>query len=253
MIFVTGDCHADFKKFSVRNFQEQRCLTHDDFVIVCGDFGIWHDTSEERHWLDWLSNKPFTTLFVDGNHENFDRLYGDEFEVVDFHGGKAHKIREHIYHLMRGHIFDLCDKTFFAFGGASSHDIKDGILDENDFPSYRAFMNKYDQMWRARKMFRVNHMSWWAQELPSDEEINFARANLKDHGDMVDYIVTHDCPAYVAATLYNGDNTVDKLNTFLNDVAYRTTFKEWFFGHHHHDMQVLDKYLMLYDKIVRIV
>ena len=25
--------------------------------------------------LDWLDGKAFTTLFVDGNHENFDRLY----------------------------------------------------------------------------------------------------------------------------------------------------------------------------------
>ena len=29
---------------------------------------------EERHWLDWLEAKPFTTLFVSGNHENFGML-----------------------------------------------------------------------------------------------------------------------------------------------------------------------------------
>ena len=29
----------------------------------------------ETSALDWLDGKVFTTLFVDGNHENFDRLY----------------------------------------------------------------------------------------------------------------------------------------------------------------------------------
>ena len=96
MIYITGDCHAEWNKFSTNNFPEQKEMTRDDFVIVCGDFGIWHDSKSERWWLDWLSEKNFTILFVDGNHENFDRLYSDEFESVDFHGGRAHKIRENI-------------------------------------------------------------------------------------------------------------------------------------------------------------
>lgn len=84
MIYVAGDCHADWSKFSTNCFPEQKEMTRDDFVIVCGDFGIWHDDRTERYWLKWLEEKSFTILFVDGNHENFDRLYGDEFEVVDF-------------------------------------------------------------------------------------------------------------------------------------------------------------------------
>ena len=133
-VYVTGDCHADFGKFSVRRFPEQKELTRDDFVIVCGDFGIWHDDPEERYQLKWLSEKPFTLLFADGNHENFDRLKS-EFPIVDFHGGKAHKIRDNIYHLMRGYVFNLCGKKFFVFGGASSHDIQDGILNPEDYPT----------------------------------------------------------------------------------------------------------------------
>lgn len=104
MVYITGDTHADFSRFATRRFPEQKQLTKDDFMIVCGDFGVWHDCPEERYWFDWLSKKPFTLLFVDGNHENFDRLNND-FSVIDFHGGKAHKIRDNVYHLMRGYIF----------------------------------------------------------------------------------------------------------------------------------------------------
>ena len=39
MIYVTGDCHQDFSKFSMKNFPDQKSLTKDDFVIICGDFG----------------------------------------------------------------------------------------------------------------------------------------------------------------------------------------------------------------------
>ena len=49
-------------------------MTKEDYVIICGDFGgVWNkevENKEEKHLLDWLEEKPFTTLFVDGNHEN---------------------------------------------------------------------------------------------------------------------------------------------------------------------------------------
>ena len=74
MIYVTGDTHSDYTRFSTENFPEQRGMTKEDFVIVCGDFGYWRDDREQAYWMDWLESKPFTTLFVDGNHENFDLL-----------------------------------------------------------------------------------------------------------------------------------------------------------------------------------
>jgi len=48
MIFITGDTHGDFTRFSTDIFTEQKQMTKDDFVIVCGDFGLWHDTKQER-------------------------------------------------------------------------------------------------------------------------------------------------------------------------------------------------------------
>ena len=79
MIYITGDCHRNYERFNTRNFPEQKEMTKDDYVIICGDFGgVWDkekETKEETFLLDWLDCKPYTTLFVDGNHENFDRLY----------------------------------------------------------------------------------------------------------------------------------------------------------------------------------
>jgi hypothetical protein len=74
MIFVTGDTHGEFTCFSTDGFPEQKEMTKDDYIIICGGFGIWNDSKEERFWLKWLDEKPFTTLFADGNHENYDLL-----------------------------------------------------------------------------------------------------------------------------------------------------------------------------------
>ena len=100
MIFVTGDCHGDYRKLSSAAFREQKEMDRQDFVIVCGDFGYWDRSRQEEYWMDWLAQKDFTLLFVDGNHENYDLLA--EFPVQMWHGGKVQMIRENVIHLMRG-------------------------------------------------------------------------------------------------------------------------------------------------------
>ena len=42
-VYVTGDCHGEWRK--LRLFSVQQNLTEDDFIIVCGDFGIWDDSA----------------------------------------------------------------------------------------------------------------------------------------------------------------------------------------------------------------
>ena len=135
MIYITGDTHADFSRFEEDKFPIQTEMTKNDYVIICGDFGgVWNyivESMHEKQWLDWLDNKNFTTLFVDGNHENFERLY--KYPVEAWHGGKVHKIRNSVIHLIRGEIYDIDNKKFFTFGGARSHDIQDGILNIDEY------------------------------------------------------------------------------------------------------------------------
>ena len=251
MVYVTGDCHADFHKFTTDNFPDQKQMSRDDLVIVCGDFGIWNNDPEEKYWLKWLNNKPFTTVFVDGNHENFDRLYSGEFKTVDFCGGKAHQIKPHIFHLMRGHMFTFGGKKFWCFGGASSHDISDGILDADDFLTPGEFIAEIKQWYKLNKMFRINHVSWWEQELPSQEEMDFGMQVLEDNNFETDYIITHCCPQDVASAM--GFHGSDRLTMYFNEVARKTQFHRWYFGHYHGEESVWGRFVLHYDKIERIL
>ncbi len=117
MIFVTGDTHGrtDFAKLLLF-VREYPNLTKNDYVIIAGDFGaVWEKETLEED-LKPYRDLPFTVLFVDGNHENFDLL--NSYPVEIWNGGKVHKIKSNIIHLMRGQVFEITGKTFFTFGGA---------------------------------------------------------------------------------------------------------------------------------------
>lgn len=252
MIYITGDTHADFGRFSTKKFPEQKEMTRDDFVIICGDFGgVWDNSSREWYWLDWLEEKPFTLLFVDGNHENFDFI--NRFPVVSFHGGKAHKIRKNIYHLMRGYVFKLDGKKFFAFGGASSHDIQDGILDMDNYHSLHDLVNDYNRRTKNGEFLRINHLSWWEEELPSQEEMERGIKNLKKVGNEVDYVIAHCLPQDVASAA--GYTTPDKLTTYFNSLIMEKELKfhRWYCGHYHDERTVMGKFVIKYFDIERIL
>lgn len=128
----------DIHKLNSKNFPEGRVLTKDDYVIICGDFGfVWDGGKEDKWWLNWLAAKPWTTLFVDGNHENHDIL--EQWDVTNWHGGKVHKLNESVIHLMRGQVYEIDGKKWFTFGGAKSQDQAIRVEGKDWWPGYSKF------------------------------------------------------------------------------------------------------------------
>ena len=244
MIYITGDTHADFSRFEEDKFPIQTEMTKNDYVIICGDFGgVWtfeEESSYEKEMLDLLDSKNFTTLFVDGNHENFTRLYS--YPVEEWHGGKVHKIRDSVLHLMRGEIFDIDNKKIFAFGGDSSHDIQDGILDLDE-------EEKIHQMRKRGVYFRLRDFSWWDLELPIEEEIQNGIKKLEKANYKVDYIISHCCPTNIQ-TFINPSFKKDILTDYLQEISEKCEFKKWYFGHYHEYRQVNTQYVLFYEDIV---
>lgn len=227
-IFITGDTHGELEieKLSFKNFPEGRDLTKDDYVIICGDFGlVWSEPQSkgEAYWLNWLNEKPWTTLFVDGNHENHVKL--NSFPVEEWHGGKVHKIMPSVIHLMRGQVYDINGYKWFTYGGAESTD----------------------------KAYRKINVSWWPQETPSREEYDEAIRNLRGVDFNVDYIISHAAPRSILedlfyAPLIDPDKTSDQLNDFKRLCEY----KHWYCGHYHFNCNVRDSFHIVYNDIIEI-
>lgn len=253
-IYITGDIHGDPMRFSNERFPEQKEMVggkDENFLIICGDFGlVWSQVCEsksEKYLLNWLEQRPFTVLWVDGNHCNFDRLYSSEYPIEEWHGGLVQKIRPHVIHLLRGECYDILGKKFFAFGGASSHDIRDGILEPDDKDTIKEWSKSY------YKMFRVNHVSWWKEEIASEEEMRHGLDTLAKHNNKVDYIITHCMPQDVCYMLSGGFFQPDKMTMYFNEIARNVEFEHWFSGHYHCEERVMGKFDVLYEKIMRIV
>ena len=254
-IYITGDIHGNPSRLSVDSFYEQKTFSankDENTVIILGDFGlVWNRNGEDKnesYWLDWLESKPFTTVFVDGNHECHPRL--NNYPIKEWNGGLTNEIRPHVLRLRRGEIFNIEGKKFFAFGGASSHDIQDGILDYND-ENWRDQAKKLDK--QGKYMYRIKGLSYWSEELPNPDEMNDGIANLEEHNWKVDYIITHSPPASVIALLGQGLYEQDKLTEYLEFIRQNTEYKKHLMGHMHINRAMNDKDILIYEQIIRII
>lgn len=246
-IYITGDTHGEFTRLRRVFFPEQGELTKEDYVIICGDFGgVWDGSEEDEYWLDWLEEKRFTTLFADGNHENYDML--SAFPPKRWQGGLVQYIRPSVLHLMRGQVYTLQGLRFFVMGGARSHDVAGGILQPED-PYLK---KKHRQLLLQGIPHRINHRSWWQEEMPSPEEYQTARDNLERCGWAVDCVITHCAPTSIQTALTQGHYPPDPLTDFLEEVAQRCRFKFWFFGHYHQDRTVGKNFTLIHEHIVHI-
>ena len=226
MIYLTGDTHIplDVEKLNTRSFPEQKKMTRDDYVIVLGDFGLlWHEDKEYYWWKRWFEEKNFTTLWIDGNHENHNWI--DSLPVSEWYGGKVHMISPNIIHLMRGQVFTIEDNTFFTFGGALSID----------------------------KEMRRENVTWWAREEASYAEQEEGLKNLEKYNNKVDYILTHTCPDELINIMfpeakYKADSVTGKYLDYISKIA---SYRKWYFGHWHVRRE-MGKFLVLYNTIEKL-
>lgn len=242
MIYVAGDTHTpiDIRKLNTKNFPEQKKMTKDDYLIILGDAGfLWENIMDklELYWLNWMANKNFTTLFLDGNHENHPKLLSGIIapEVVDNNGyykadngyiierkfgGYVGKIWDSVYHLRRGEVYDIDGKKLFVMGGAASHD----------------------------KEHRKEGLTWWPEEEPNYKEFDYGLDNLKKVNNTVDYILGHSAPDSILEKIFNNNERSDSVSKFFEYIISFVKFDKFYCGHLHGDV-TYEKYHILYQKI----
>lgn len=130
-IYITGDIHGD--RELMREIITNSALNSGDTLIICGNFGfLFWDSPDENDYLDRLERLSITFCFTDGNHENFSAI--NAYPIEKWNGGKVHRIRRNIFHLMRGQIFDIEERPSSpsaaltaSTAGAGKRDIPTGM------------------------------------------------------------------------------------------------------------------------------
>lgn len=151
--------------------------------------------------------------FIDGNHENFPRLY--EKKILE---DGTRYVRDNITYIPRGYRWQWEEITFLALGGAASID----------------------------RYFRREGKSWWPEEYLTEWDILTAQS-----GGPVDVMFCHDSPAGAPNTVTDDNQGqqyaiksfgADSLNycnihrQLLKRVTDVTAPRLLFHGHYHRHM-----------------
>ena len=244
MIYITSDTHGDFKKLGPDAWPEGAGLTKDDHVIVLGDFGLnlEEPDGDFEYWRKWMCDLPFTTLWIDGNHDNWDWL--DSLETVDWHGGKAKLCSDDgsIVYLQRGEVYDIDGESFLAFGGTYCGGCATGM---HDCPHEKNMLP-----------------AWHDRAVPTEEDFERACANLAARDWHVDYVLAHGVPTHVQQMLmgcwmqldssgahhdFLRASMVPNVTTEMTErLASKLDFKIWYSGHYHFDAVFDERYALVY-------
>lgn len=200
MIYITGDTHGawDGRK------QFIKALTEEDILIVLGDLGWSWDKWHIEHF-----ETKCQVLSILGNHENYTLI--EQMPVIEKYGGKVRQMKDNVFYLLNGEMYEIEGQKFFVFGGALSID----------------------------KHWRTPYKSWWPQEQPTMGEYYHALETLEKHDWKFDYLLTHTAETDLVQIVLGRNDTVEdgtermilELKQQIKD--HNGFFKGHFFGHLH--------------------
>lgn len=227
-LLITGDLHGDTAALAIIAKRMQQ----GDILFVAGDFGfVFRNNNDERCFLNdvdqFLKRKEAYLVFVDGNHENHKVL--NEYPIEEWMGARVHRIRRRIIHVLRGEILEIKQNKLFCFGGAFSID----------------------------RAYRKLNISYWEEEIPTDEDFRNGNECLGKCGCQVDFVITHTCPLNMLPYLGARHNAPEeyRLQNYLQWVNdnVRPFLKHWYFGHWHMDKELPQKCRAIYLDVVDMI
>lgn len=223
MLYVASDTHGTIHLDTLRPDNFPSPVTRGDYLLLCGDVGlVWDGAAADRQLMEWYDAQPYTTLYIDGNHENHDLL--SRLPISKWKGGRIHRLGERVVHLLRGEVYQVDGQRFFCFGGGFS----------------------------VKKVTGGSKVPIWEGEMPSQQEYSMGLSNLAEHGHEVDYIFTHTCPTSCLAHLPARHPPFEReLNDYLERISREVRWKNWYFGHFHVDMDI-GRFRTLHRRVLRV-
>lgn len=231
MLYITGDMHGSLKGEKVFSTEQESIsrpefiekMTPNDALIVLGDFGYtWNKQILNTY------NYEVPTFTVDGNHDNFTIL--NSCPSASMLGGEVGVIKDKVYRLKTGEVYDFLGIKAFVFGGALSID----------------------------KALRTPYKSWWPEEIPTRNDYKRALENLEKANWDIDIFLAHTCPEDVSDYLFRYPYKVtDPTEKMLSQLEFEIKVHnpnanyKFLFGHHH-SFRLSEKYICLYNEIISL-
>lgn len=235
-VFVTGDLHGEpIQRFSYgHNPWIKDTIQENDIVVCLGDCATvdWPGLEKQCNYnLDWLNDKPWTTILLYGNHDNYDAI--QKYPVVNMFDGYVRRVRESVFAVDFPVILNLNENKCLLIPGAESHDVWNLFYpwDKRQIRDCR----------KREQWYRVVGESWWPQERINVNscscllELENGKCGIHDF----DYVLSHDCPGYMHKIWKRKDSLSNAVPTegeeFLTEIAKRISYKTWWHGHCHEE------------------
>ena len=230
MVYITGDTHAMlnsesglYKKGQVLRKDFIKNLNHDDILIVLGDFGYTWTFNILKEY-----SCPAITLTIDGNHDNF--TYLNSCDKTTMFGSDVGIIKDNVYRLLSGNIYNIEGIKTFVFGGALSID----------------------------KSMRIPYKSWWPEEIPSKDVYKAALLNLEDNNYDIDLFLAHTCSEDVCDKFFKYSYKIqDPVEKMISELEFIINYHKsdldykFMFGHNH-TVRTDDRYTCMYNQIAKV-
>lgn len=215
MIFITGDTHGEFERFSSKQIKQ---LKIGDTLIILGDFGfVWNNDKAEMKVLKKISKLNFQVLFIDGHNENMSAI--SSYPEVMYHGAAAREIyKKKIYYIKRGEILELEGKKIMCFGGADFSD-----------PDFK-----------------------FKPSIPGQAEFESCVENFRRHQNKVDYILTHLPSGKINRFINLNSYHTSGLLEFFDTVTDKVEYTRWYFGSVHQDKYITSKAHAVYCNTIQL-
>ena len=223
-LFLTGDCHQSLDIDKLINLYTIYAkdnsfnlkLDREDIVVILGDAGfVWNNSFEEKSIRHWISDCPWTTFCVQGNHENFSLI--NKFPTELYKGGLVKKIAKNLYYGITGEVYSFNGRRCLVVNGADSID----------------------------KEYRIEGLSWWPQETIMEADID----NILSKNPKINYIFSHTGGGDICRALGFNPTVSDwQLDKVLENIPH----KRHFCGHYHVDKVINEKQIVLYNQVIEL-
>lgn len=220
MIFIAGDVggYEDLARlFTVKD------LTKDDYVVVVGKFRFIEEDSMSG-MLDMISGKiNYTLLLVTDSLDS----NPDKYPTVLMFDDNVRKIRDNIFQLLNGRIYTIDGRRVFTFGSLPFLMYTDNGVKNN--PDKNAIFH---------------------------DDMNRGIANILRKNDVVDLVLTHECPTFAAQVKETSDDRPvfsipNEIKSYFDHISRFLSYGHWYCGRYHADITIPQKnFTFIYEKIV---